>query len=44
MWTTENRQRYDLSCLRRPSDLTDSEWALVGPLILPQKVVAKNGR
>ena len=37
MWTTENRQRYDRSCLRYPSDLTDAEWALVGPLIPPAK-------
>ena len=37
MWTAENRQRYDRSCLRYPSDLTDAEWALVGPLIPPAK-------
>jgi hypothetical protein len=33
MWTKENRGRYDRSRLRYPSDLTDEEWALVGPLI-----------
>lgn len=33
MWTTENRGRYDRSTLRYPSDLTDDEWSLVGPLI-----------
>jgi len=33
MWTTQNRQRYDRSQLRYPSDLTDAEWAHVGPLI-----------
>jgi transposase len=33
MWTTENRGRYDRSKLRYPSDLTDEEWWLVGPLI-----------
>ena len=33
MWTTENRGRYDRSKLRYPSDLTDEEWSLVGPLI-----------
>ena len=33
MWTTENRGRYDRSILRYPSDLTDDEWSLVGPLI-----------
>jgi transposase len=33
MWTVENRARYDRSRLRYPSDLTDDEWALVGPQI-----------
>jgi len=33
MWTNENRVRYDRSKLRYPSDLTDDEWALIGPLI-----------
>jgi transposase len=37
MWTTENRSRYDRSKLRYPSDLTDDEWALIGPLIPPAK-------
>ena len=37
MWTTENRRRYDRSQLRYPSDLTDSEWAHVEPLIPPGK-------
>ena len=37
MWTTENRARYDRSKLRYPSDLTDDEWALIGPLIPPAK-------
>ena len=37
MWTNENRGRYDRSKLRYPSDLTDAEWALVGPLIPPAK-------
>ena len=37
MWTLENRGRYDRSRLRYPSDLTDEEWALVGPLIPPAK-------
>ena len=35
MWTNANRGRYDRSRLRYPSDLTDDEWALVGPLIPP---------
>jgi transposase len=37
MWTVENRGRYDRSKLRYPSDLTDAEWRLVGPLIPPAK-------
>lgn len=37
MWTTLNRKRYDRSQLRYPSDLTDDEWGLVGPLIPPAK-------
>jgi len=37
MWATENRQRHNRSGLRYPSDLTDAEWTLVGPLIPPAK-------
>ena len=37
MWTQANRHRYDRSKLRYPSDLTDEEWAHVGPLIPPAK-------
>ena len=37
MWTLENRPRYDRSKLRYPSDVTDEEWALIGPLISPAK-------
>ena len=37
MWTSENRVRYDRSKLRYPSDLTDGEWAHVGPLIPPAR-------
>ena len=37
MWTKENRQRYDRSKLRYPSDLTDEEWAFVAPLIPPAR-------
>ena len=37
MWTNENRARYDRGRLRYPSDLTDAEWAHVGPLIPPAK-------
>lgn len=37
MWTQENRARYDRRTLRYPSDLTDEEWSLIGPLIPPAK-------
>jgi len=37
MWTRKNRQRYDRSRLRYPSDLTDDEWGHVEPLIPPAK-------
>lgn len=37
MWTNENRNLYDRSRLRYPSDLTDAEWGLVAPLIPPAK-------
>ena len=37
MWTNDNRARYDRSKLRYPSDLTDEEWAVIGPLIPPAK-------
>ena len=40
MWTTANRDRYNRDHLRYPSDLTDEEWSLIGPLIPP----AKRGR
>jgi transposase len=37
MWTPQNRQRYDRSQLRYPSDLTDDEWSLVEAQIPPAK-------
>ena len=37
MWTHENRGLYERSGGRYPSDLTDDEWALIGPLIPPAK-------
>jgi len=37
MGTRKNRQRYDRSRLRYPSDLTDDEWGHVEPLIPPAK-------
>ena len=33
MWTPENRPKYDRSKLRYPSDLTDEEWSIIGPMI-----------
>jgi transposase len=37
MWTPEHRRAANRSGLRYPSDLTDSEWAIVEPLIPPAK-------
>ena len=37
MWKPEHRRAADRRCLRYPSDLTDAEWALVGPAIPPAK-------
>ena len=37
MWTGKNRVLYDRSKLRYPSDLTDAEWALIGPVIPPAR-------
>jgi transposase len=37
MWTAEHRRACDRRGLRYPSDMTDAEWALVGPLIPPAK-------
>jgi transposase len=37
MWTNENRGRYGRSKLRYPSDLTDEEWSIIGPVIPPGK-------
>ena len=37
MWTAGNRKAYEREGLRYPSDLTDDEWVLVGPLIPPCK-------
>ena len=33
MWTKANRGKYNRDKLRYPSDLTDTEWGLVEPLI-----------
>ena len=37
MWTKANRGKYNRDGLRYPSDLTDTEWELVEPLIPPAK-------
>ncbi len=37
MWKNKSRARYDRSRLCYPSDLTDAESAIVGPLIPPAK-------
>jgi len=36
-WTAEHRRAADRRGLRYPSDLTDAEWAVVGPMIRPAK-------
>jgi transposase len=37
MWTAKTRRVYERKGPRYPSDLTDSEWALIAPLIPPAK-------
>ena len=37
MWTAEQRRAAERRGLRYPSDLTDAEWALIAPMILPAK-------
>jgi len=41
MWTKANRRRYDRKGLRYESDLTDEEWALVEPLLAPERKVSR---
>ena len=41
MWTAENRPRYERKGLRYASDLTDEEWALVEPLLPPERRVSR---
>jgi hypothetical protein len=43
MWTTENRAPHDRSKLRYPSDLTDEEYSIIGPLIPPAKTGGNTG-
>jgi putative transposase len=35
MWTPETRAEHDRDDLRYPSDLTDAEWQILGPLLPP---------
>ena len=37
MWKPEHRLAADRRGLRYPSDLTDAEWALIGPMIPPAR-------
>lgn len=37
MWKPEHRQAAKRDGVRYPSDLTDAEWAWVGPMIPPAK-------
>ena len=37
MWTRENRGLYERKGARYPSDLRDTEWALIAPLVPPVK-------
>jgi len=37
MWTEEHRRTHDRRGRRYPSDLTDAEWALAGPLLPPAR-------
>jgi hypothetical protein len=37
MWKPEHRRAADRHGLRYPSDLSDSEWALIEPAIPPAK-------
>jgi transposase len=37
VWTEDNRKLYERKGLRYPSDMTDAEWALIEPLISPEK-------
>jgi len=37
MWKPEHRAAAERRGLRYPSDMTDAEWAVVAPMILPAK-------
>ena len=42
MWKPEHRLAADRRGLRYPSDLSDDEWALVGPMIPPANPLLLN--
>ena len=44
MWKPEHRLSADRHGLRYPSDMSDAEWALAAPLILPLGEVGANAR
>jgi Putative transposase of IS4/5 family (DUF4096) len=37
MWKPEHRRAAERNCLRYPSDLSDAEWAIAGPMIPPAR-------
>ena len=37
MWKAEHRLAAEHSGLRYPSDLTDAEWAIAGPMVPPAR-------
>lgn len=37
MWKPEHRRTAERDGLRYPSDLTDAEWAIAGPMISPAR-------
>ena len=41
MWTTKNRARYERKGLRYESDLTDEEYALIEPLLPPERSISR---
>src|SRR3954454_21536486 len=43
MWTDELRETYRRDGAGFPSDLTDAEWARLGPLIPPAKASGRPG-
>ncbi len=43
MWTETTRSKYDRRTLHYASDLTDAEWGVIGPLLLPGKMIEPIG-